>query len=186
MKNTMSTDDRIPQHGRATGQFWRFALDAYALPGTRERCLALQDEDGADVLVLLFLCWRAAHAQPVEDAALEQLLQRSVALRTQLIEPLRAARRALTLAGRATESAALQQAAKRVQDAELRAEWLQANWLARDAGECAAAPPGFDARALATASLQRYLQRGGLDATRASAAASAFAAGVFGAAPPRV
>jgi uncharacterized protein (TIGR02444 family) len=35
--------------------FWRFSLDLYGRPGVAPACLALQDEAGADVNLVLYL-----------------------------------------------------------------------------------------------------------------------------------
>lgn len=40
-----------------TGSVWQFAVRTYGQPGVTEACLALQDERGADVVMLLFSVW---------------------------------------------------------------------------------------------------------------------------------
>jgi uncharacterized protein (TIGR02444 family) len=40
--------------------FWRFSLAVYARPGVPPACLALQASHGADVNLLLYVCWLAS------------------------------------------------------------------------------------------------------------------------------
>jgi uncharacterized protein (TIGR02444 family) len=42
-----------------TEEFWEFALARYARPGVAQCCVALQDEHGANVMLLLYCAWRA-------------------------------------------------------------------------------------------------------------------------------
>ena len=56
---------------REESPFWRFSLRFYSRPGVASACLALQDEAGADVNVMLFLLFLAEHKRQVtkEDIA---------------------------------------------------------------------------------------------------------------------
>jgi uncharacterized protein (TIGR02444 family) len=146
----MATDDEA---------FWQFALRCYARSGVAPLCLHLQDELRADVLLLLYLAWRADRGQAVTSAELDPLLQRSMALRRNLIEPLRAARRALGAAARATASEALQASASALAAAELRSERLQSAWLAGAALPAAATIK----RVSAEASIRDYLVHIGIE-----------------------
>lgn len=82
--------------GRQTAeQFWDFSLGRYSRPGVAAACLALQDEAGVDVNLLLFCLWCG---QEGVTLAAEQLaaLDRGVdEWRGTVIKPLRAARRAM-------------------------------------------------------------------------------------------
>src|SRR6185295_9424136 len=51
-------------------RLWDFALAAYARPGAEAACLALQDEHGQCVPLLLWRLWTVAEGRDV-DAALE-------------------------------------------------------------------------------------------------------------------
>ena len=44
----------------ATTPFWRFSLHFYRHTGVSDACIALQDDCGVDVNLLLFLLWLAA------------------------------------------------------------------------------------------------------------------------------
>ena len=77
-------------------EFWRFSLAVYAAPGVAEQCLALQDEFGADINLLLFCAWagtkRAAALDEADIAGAEAVV---VHWRNEVVRPLRAVRRAL-------------------------------------------------------------------------------------------
>jgi uncharacterized protein (TIGR02444 family) len=73
--------------------FWRFSLQFYRLPGVAEACIALQEESGVDVNLLLFLLWHAAQQRLLSSAEVEGLEQRIAAWRNLTVIPLRAVRR---------------------------------------------------------------------------------------------
>jgi uncharacterized protein (TIGR02444 family) len=79
---------------------WSFSEAFYARPGVAAACLALQDRHGHDVNQLLYGCWiglsgrgRLAPADLARAAEVAEPWRRAV------IEPLRAARRAIKEAG---------------------------------------------------------------------------------------
>ena len=77
------------------GPFWAYSLRIYAQPGISEVCLALQDGAGADVNMAMFALWAAScglRLLPADFTAIEARVQ---PWRTQIIHPLRTARRAL-------------------------------------------------------------------------------------------
>ena len=73
--------------------FWSFSLAVYAAPGVAAECLALQENSGVDVNVLLFCAWLGATKRSVltlEDfAAIEAVVQ---PWRDMVIHPLRGVR----------------------------------------------------------------------------------------------
>ena len=75
--------------------FWDFSLDFYAGPGAKEACLALQDEHGLDVNLVLLAAWAARTGRRIEPALAQQLQSVSDRHQTSIMRPLRAARRAL-------------------------------------------------------------------------------------------
>ncbi len=160
--------------------FWSFAVEGYGRPGVKSRCLELQDRYAIDVLVLLFLCWRASCADALDGPRIRALLERSAPLARQLIGPLRAARRTLQCAAQANASADLAQAAVRLQAAELRAEYLQACWLAKTGLLPADRCQPFDAVMLAGTRIADYLRLAGVESTMARSHADSLAAAVFG------
>jgi uncharacterized protein (TIGR02444 family) len=76
-------------------EFWAFSLALYARPGVAEACLHLQDAHGLDVNLLLLCCWLARRGCRLSAADLAAAEARAAPLRTRVLEPLRAARRAL-------------------------------------------------------------------------------------------
>src|SRR5258707_13596754 len=58
---------------REDSPFWRFSLRFYARTKVSAACLALQDEAGADVNLLLFLLFLAEHQRQVSVEAVATL-----------------------------------------------------------------------------------------------------------------
>jgi uncharacterized protein (TIGR02444 family) len=75
--------------------FWRFSLRFYALPEVAPACLALQDEAGADVNLLLFLLFVAEQGRAVTKDDVARLDRAVAPWRSDVVEPLRAVRRRL-------------------------------------------------------------------------------------------
>ncbi len=130
-------------------RLWPFAVALYSAPGVREFCLELQDEHDVDVPVLLAVVWLHGEGFSLDRTDLAGLCTVSMPWQTQVVGPLRNARRALrdtSRPGRALgiESGARQSLKADLQALELRAERLQlealeggsANWLKKGA-----APP---------------------------------------------
>ena len=152
----------------AAEEFWKFSLDFYARPGVEAACLALQDQHGRDVNIMLYLCWLGLTARGrIDRAGLARAEETMAPWRRAAIEPLRQARRDLDPAERAGV-AALYEAAKAI---ELAAERMGQERLA------ALAPPpaarlADTAAADAAANLTLYLA----DAAAREAAAPLFTA----------
>jgi uncharacterized protein (TIGR02444 family) len=49
--------------------FWNFSLEIYARTGVAEACLALQNEFGVDVNMVLYCVWLADQGRALDDAA---------------------------------------------------------------------------------------------------------------------
>ena len=80
----------------ARAELWRFALGYYAQPGVAAALLALQDRERLDVNLILFALWHGLSGRGRLDRAGLAAADRTVgALRSELIEPLRALRRRL-------------------------------------------------------------------------------------------
>lgn len=90
----MSTD--ISEDGPMENPLWRFSLAVYDRAVVKSTCLALQDRTGADVNILLFLCWLDHTGRPMpDDAALRRIIRTTAPLRDDVVAPLRAVRRNL-------------------------------------------------------------------------------------------
>lgn len=77
---------------------WLFAQGFYARDGVAEACLRLQDEQGADVVLLIGLLWTAVrHGRAVDVAGVAQLDAALAAWRGMTVIPLRKLRQTLKL-----------------------------------------------------------------------------------------
>ncbi len=83
-------------NGALTDEFWAWSLDAYARADVARRALALQDEAGANVNVLLACCWLAqTRGQALSPEALTGALTAMSDWSGAVTGPLRGVRRAL-------------------------------------------------------------------------------------------
>lgn len=135
---------------------WDYALGLYAAPGVEAAVLALQDRRGADVNLLLFACWLGATGRRLDPGRLAAVRAEAEAWQSELVRPLRAARRALKrrLAGLdpglRPPLAAARGGLARVELALERGELLMLEALAGPAGAAGADDgPGLAASALA-------------------------------------
>ena len=74
---------------------WRFSLRVYRAPGVQQACLALQDDCGADVNLLLLCGWAGSAGRAIDLRRLRRAVACVAAWQTQVIAPVRAARRAI-------------------------------------------------------------------------------------------
>jgi len=80
---------------RAPNAFWRFSLRVYRACGVQEACLALQEQRGADVNLLLFCGWLGQGGRALTLPLLRQAMASVGAWQSEVIAPVRQARRAL-------------------------------------------------------------------------------------------
>ena len=85
----------VADRGPGDDPLWRFALGIYARPGVAPACLALQDEAGCDVTLVLWLLWCAEAGRPLDAAAVAAADARLWPWRAAVVAPLRAVRRAM-------------------------------------------------------------------------------------------
>lgn len=78
---------------REPESFWDFSLRTYATAGVSGACLELQDQQGADVNMVLYCCWAGDRAQPLSEAAFQSALDFSLQWGEQVVRPLRSVRR---------------------------------------------------------------------------------------------
>ncbi|TVQ36139.1 MAG: TIGR02444 family protein [Geminicoccaceae bacterium] len=141
---------------------WETVCRLYAAPGVRGLCLDLQDQHGIDVPVLLTGGWLFTRGVALDAGRWTHLTASAAAWQTQVVAPLRAARRALLQAAPPlgiAEARAL--ALKReVQAVELAAERLQIEALAETAAAWPATvrpPAGNFAALLPTLEATRWV-----------------------------
>lgn len=99
---------------------WSWAVAAYARPGVAEAALALQDEHGQCVPLLLW----AAHARPANPGAVAQAVDLARAWEAGAILPLRSARRGLKTALPGVDAGPREALRVQVKAAEIEAERL--------------------------------------------------------------
>jgi uncharacterized protein (TIGR02444 family) len=80
---------------RKDSSFWRFSLRFYGLPEVAHACLALQDEAGVDVNLLLYLLFLAESRRTLSRDEIASLDHAIAPWRDEVVKPLRALRRRL-------------------------------------------------------------------------------------------
>lgn len=105
--------------------FWRFSLQFYRLPKVADACIALQEEAGVDVNLLLFLLWHARQRRRLTRADVAALEARIAPWRDVTVIPLRSVRRALKSPPALLEAATAEAFRNRIKAVELEAERLQ-------------------------------------------------------------
>ena len=80
---------------REESPFWRFSLRFYSRPRVAAACLALQDEAGADVNLMLFLLFLAEHKRQATGEDIARLDGAVRSWRDRVVKPLRELRRVL-------------------------------------------------------------------------------------------
>lgn len=113
---------------------WRFSLGFYRRAGVAEACLALQDGDGVDVNLLLFLLWLAASRRCVTPAAARAAWARTERWREDVVKPLRALRRRLKEGSDLVHAGDAEALRTRIKAVELESERLQQEALFALAG----------------------------------------------------
>lgn len=109
---------------------WAFALQLYAEPGVADACLRLQDEAGVDVMLLLTVAFAAVKRDVLLTAAdIQELDAVCRPWREQVVQPLRAMRRALKSGPPPAPGAATERFRSQIKASELAAERLQNDLL---------------------------------------------------------
>jgi uncharacterized protein (TIGR02444 family) len=105
---------------------WAFALAIYAGPGVAEACLTLQNEAGADVMLLLMVTFAAVkHRLLLTTDEIRALDEACHPWREQIVRPLRTIRSRLKSGPRPAPNHATEQFRSQVKALELQAERLE-------------------------------------------------------------
>jgi uncharacterized protein (TIGR02444 family) len=144
-----------PTHTPTDTPFWRFSLSFYRQAGVAEACIALQDDCGVDVNLMLFLLWLAANGRQVSLENIKELDQAVRSWRDLTIIPVREVRRKLKAAPTLVEAGKQEALRTKIKAIELEAERLQQEALY---ARSRSAPRGSEARppAAARANLDAY------------------------------
>lgn len=108
---------------------WAFSLAVYARPDVAPRCLALQDQRGANVNILLWLLWLESRGHLADPALIARAEVELAEWETHLLQPLRQLRRELRTRF-ALERAAVAASYQKLKAAELQAERVEQEMLA--------------------------------------------------------
>ena len=122
--------------------FWRFSLQLYRLPKVADACIALQEEVGVDVNLLLFLLWQARERRRLSLADVRTLEGTIAPWREATVIPLRGVRRALKAPPALVAAPTAEAFRTRIKAVELEAERLQqeAMFALAPLGEAASGP----------------------------------------------
>jgi uncharacterized protein (TIGR02444 family) len=147
--------------------FWNFAVRTYRCEGIPEACLALQNERGADVNVLLFCCWVGATRGEFEIKTFDRMLEFSRAWADRVVRPLRNVRTWMKIEGCPDPAMPVESCMnlrERIKKVELEAERLQENVMQSmvDTIPGVTLSVAEQARA-ATLNLRRYCEAEGID-----------------------
>jgi uncharacterized protein (TIGR02444 family) len=147
----------IPVARLDAGAFWEFSLAYYGRERVSAACLSLQNRRGADVNILLFCCWLATLGLKPQTAALHAGIAAVEAWRRDVLEPLRAARRAV--ADQFPELAKSDRTAIKhgLLSVELECERLAQEKITQAAGTQLAPEEGATPLQIASAALEQYL-----------------------------
>jgi uncharacterized protein (TIGR02444 family) len=108
-----------------TTPFWRFSLHFYRHHGVSDACIGLQDEQGVDVNLLLFLFWLADDGRQLSADEVKKLDDAVRDWRNLTIVPIRDTRRKLKGARTIVDPSAQEVFRNKVKAVELDAERLQ-------------------------------------------------------------
>jgi uncharacterized protein (TIGR02444 family) len=105
--------------------FWRFSLQFYRLPDVADACIALQEEAGVDVNLLLFLLWQGSLRRSFPASDVAAIEGKIAGWRDATVVPLRAVRRILKSPPGLVAPEAAEAFRNRIKAVELEAERLQ-------------------------------------------------------------
>lgn len=110
--------------------FWAFSLRLYGSAEVAESCLALQDRQGVDVNLLLFMLWAGRCGRRLSLEEVRMLVAFTEDWRRTVVAPLRGVRRALRTPPAAIDAAAAAALRNEIKTSELESERLQQAALA--------------------------------------------------------
>lgn len=147
--------------------FWNFAVRTYRCAGIPEACLALQDECGADVNVLLFCCWMGATRGEFESETFDRVLEFSRTWADRVVRPLRTVRTWMKIQGCPNLPIPVESCMKLregIKEMEFQAEQLQENVMQSLVDTIPAVTLSATEQArTARLNLRRYFEAEGID-----------------------
>lgn len=142
---------------RTSHPLWRFSLRVYRREGVEQACLGLQSACGADVNLLLLCCWMGIRRKTLGEPFLRRVMAAVSRWQSEVVQPLRRARRALKQAGIGAPRAWRVHLREPVSRLELEAEYVEQRVLARLAALAPPRPRSATAEQAVSANLENYL-----------------------------
>ena len=108
--------------------FWNFSVRTYRTPGVAEACLSLQNDNGADVNMVLYCCWIGAAIGAFDGELFDRASEYSAHWAGNVVIPLREARTWMKHTGCGTDPTPTQecmQLREEVKSVEFAAEKMQ-------------------------------------------------------------
>lgn len=137
--------------------FWRFSLRTYRLPGVEAALLALQDDAGTDTNLLLWCAWLAVDGRSLDKRTLRRAMAGVARWQSEVILPLRRARRSLKTAPPSQQGGWADELRQRIGAVELDMEYVEQRALFELAQALPQAARAVPPREAAQASIARYL-----------------------------
>jgi len=147
--------------------FWNFAVRSYRCEDVPEACLALQNERGADVNVLLFCCWMGATRGEFQTETFDRVLEFSRTWADRVVRPLRNVRTWMKIEGCPDPIMAVESCMnlrERIKKVEFEAEQMQENVMQSLVDTIPGVPLSVAEQARAAMlNLRRYCAAEGID-----------------------
>ena len=143
---------------RQPNAFWRYSLELYRVNAVADACLGLQDRGGADVNLLLFCCWQGSLGHALSKPLLRKVMAAVADWQSQVVLPLRQARRFIKAGIPAMPLRRREQLRKDIAAVELAAEYLEQLLLVEYAADKTSAARRSASTTAVAANLQRYLE----------------------------
>jgi uncharacterized protein (TIGR02444 family) len=141
---------------RGSETFWDFSLRFYSRKKVAEACLALQEEHGADVNLILLIAWAAQRRTILDTPHLRRLIKATARWQRDIILRLRTVRRALSAASGGESTAHRTKFREAVKVLELRAEQIEQITLESVLSDLRIVDSAPSPRAAASAGLSAY------------------------------
>ncbi|MCK6431848.1 MAG: TIGR02444 family protein [Aquabacterium sp.] len=154
--------------------FWRHSLRLYAAAGVAPACLALQDDHGIDVNLLLLCCWLGSQGRRLGLRDMRAAMTAVAAWQSGVVQPLRAARRALKPMAQGALADVAPQLRQKLSRLELEAEFQEHELLLRWAESRTLTCRPDAPQATTAANLRTYLRLMGVPDERMEATLTAF------------
>ncbi len=139
--------------------FWEFSLALYCREAVANACLSLQDRRGADVNLILAICWLSRCGYALSEAALDSALEAVAPWSDAIIKPLRQVRRRLGTEFGEVPTADKQSIKHGILSVELETERIAQRKIAAALADHVGALSAEAPRALAAIGLEAYLAK---------------------------